>query len=683
MPRNSPVTELLHAALSYAQNGYAVHPLKPGGKAPLLPHGLKEASTDLDQVRAWWEKWPDANIGIVPPEGIVVVDVDPRNGGTLEALPGALSGGMTARTGGGGWHLWYKAPEGVEKLTSLLPGVDLKTHRGYVVAPPSVTDAPYRWLSEGGPRKFPHDWLEHFVKVAPEPEAKRTSLEDGYEGASIADAYTAKANWYELLSEHGWQLVSGDGAEGSRWRHPEATAEFSATITNDCLFVYSPNTPFEATEAGAPRGYTKFAAYAVLEHGGDMSAAARALRPPREDRARSELLSAADDPFDDEPESALERMRLIDWPTAWQEDISAEDWLIKPVLTSGRGHALFAKGGGAKSWLTLQLVAALATGRAVLNRPAGEPVDVLYLDYEMTWADLKDRLDIFGYDDESDLSHLHYALFPEIPELDTREGGALVREVARRVGAKLVVIDTTARAIVGEENSADTYKAFYRFTGAPLKRDGVAWLRIDHAGKDLAKGQRGSSSKNDDVDVVWQLERRDGNALRLEATKRRMPWVPAIVELTEVETDLGPVYTVPPEPTLPDKTYDVVRLLDRLRVPLTAGRPKVRAIVKEHGIKARNDAISAALRIRRETAEMSNECSETLSPNSGTARKRPPVPKSGTVTGTGVKGQVEARDSSGDSDTLATCPDRNPNEVGYGEGAGPEESKEDLLEGFL
>jgi hypothetical protein len=42
------------------------------------------------------------------------------------------------------------------------------------------------------------------------------------------------------------------------------------------LFVYSTNTPFEPTEAGRPHGYTRFRAWAVLEHGGDLSAAARA-----------------------------------------------------------------------------------------------------------------------------------------------------------------------------------------------------------------------------------------------------------------------------------------------------------------------------------------------------------------------------------------------------------------------
>ena len=46
---------------------------------------------------------------------------------------------------------------------------------------------------------------------------------------------------------------------------PTHTSACSATIKNGCLFVYTPNTPFDVTEPGDPHGYTKFRAYAVLE----------------------------------------------------------------------------------------------------------------------------------------------------------------------------------------------------------------------------------------------------------------------------------------------------------------------------------------------------------------------------------------------------------------------------------
>jgi hypothetical protein len=66
--------------------------------------------------------------------------------------------------------------------------------------------------------------------------------------------------------------------DGARWLHQDATSDCSATVRHGCLFVYSKNTPFEVTEAGVPCGYTRFRAYAVLDHGGDLPSAARAMR---------------------------------------------------------------------------------------------------------------------------------------------------------------------------------------------------------------------------------------------------------------------------------------------------------------------------------------------------------------------------------------------------------------------
>jgi hypothetical protein len=95
----------------------------------------------------------------------------------------------------------------------------------------------------------------------------------------VAEAFNQATSWTQVLSPHGWTCPDPDcDADGARWRHPRATNPKSATIRHGLLFVYSAATPFQPTEAGAPRGYSRFRAYAVLEHGGDLRAAARALR---------------------------------------------------------------------------------------------------------------------------------------------------------------------------------------------------------------------------------------------------------------------------------------------------------------------------------------------------------------------------------------------------------------------
>jgi hypothetical protein len=95
----------------------------------------------------------------------------------------------------------------------------------------------------------------------------------------VAEQFNATVSWTQVLGPHGWTCPDPDpDADGARWRHPGATNPKSATIRHGLLFVYSAATPFTPTEAGAPHGYSRFRAYAVLEHRGDMRAAARALR---------------------------------------------------------------------------------------------------------------------------------------------------------------------------------------------------------------------------------------------------------------------------------------------------------------------------------------------------------------------------------------------------------------------
>ncbi len=101
-------------------------------------------------------------------------------------------------------------------------------------------------------------------------------------GDSIADWYTEAHTWWDVLGPHGWDALDPDG---TRWRHPAATSALSATVAHDLLFVYSTSTRFEPTGGGDCHGYTRFRAWATLEHGGDLSAAARVARQLREGRA--------------------------------------------------------------------------------------------------------------------------------------------------------------------------------------------------------------------------------------------------------------------------------------------------------------------------------------------------------------------------------------------------------------
>ena len=162
-----------------------------------------------------------------------------------------------------------------------------------------------------------------------------------------------------------------------------------------------------------------------------------------------------------------------------------------------------------------------------------------------------------GYGPTDDLTGLHYSLIPQIDPLDTERGAQAILEAAQRLQVDCVIIDTFGRAVAGEENNADTVRAFYRLTASALKREGIACLRTDHAGKNLEKGQRGTSAKNDDVDVVWQLSRQQGG-VKLSRTHSRVPWVPQQLDIAQQQHDDGRItYQLTTNRTYPDGTADV------------------------------------------------------------------------------------------------------------------------------
>ena len=145
-------SSLLDVALRYAGLGYAVFPCRVGSKQPLVPHGFRDATTDVAQIEAWWAQWPDANVAITA-RGLLVVDVDPQAGSwpnEQEQATELLMAGAVSQTPRGGRHYVFRRPPGKEWKCSagqLAPGVDIRTDGGYVVVPPSrTTDGAYRWV---------------------------------------------------------------------------------------------------------------------------------------------------------------------------------------------------------------------------------------------------------------------------------------------------------------------------------------------------------------------------------------------------------------------------------------------------------------------------------------------------------------------------------------------------------
>jgi len=284
---------------------------------------------------------------------------------------------------------------------------------------------------------------------------------------------------------------------------------------------------------------------------------------------------------------------VIDWATAWDRDRNGPDWLVDNVLARGRGHALYAPHKVGKSLFMLWLAAEMATGP--------HPVAVLYLDYEMTLDDVLERLEDMGHGPDADLSRLAYWLLPTLPPLNTETGADVLDQLLDQLaethpGHELaVVIDTTSRAVTGDENDASTIQAFYEHTGIRLKRRGVTFARLDHAGKDPGKGQRGSSAKGDDIDLCWKLTRTDsGITLARELT--RINWAP---ERVSFDLRLDPLRYDQAEQGYLAGTREVIDLLDALGVDPDARTGEAQAALRAAGTGRRRALVIDAQRARR------------------------------------------------------------------------------------
>ena len=145
---------LLSAALRYAARGWAVFPCQPRGKAPATAHGVHDATCDPAQIRRWWTRLPEANIGLAcGPSGLVVMDLDGGDGletwERLRLAHGFADDTLCSATSRG-LHFLYAAPAGCAIGNSAGkpgPGLDVRARGGYIIAPPSVhpTGHVYAW----------------------------------------------------------------------------------------------------------------------------------------------------------------------------------------------------------------------------------------------------------------------------------------------------------------------------------------------------------------------------------------------------------------------------------------------------------------------------------------------------------------------------------------------------------
>lgn len=163
--------DIVEHAIKYANAGWKLHPCKLN-KHPILDDWPNKATSDVDQIKKWWAKYPGASIGCVTGDasGFWVLDGDlPDGPAQIEAMN--LPETLTQKTGGGGYQYFFSyAANGIRNSAKkIAPCVDVRGSGGYVILPPSPhpSGGNYEWTKKRKIIKAP-SWLTEKARKKPE-----------------------------------------------------------------------------------------------------------------------------------------------------------------------------------------------------------------------------------------------------------------------------------------------------------------------------------------------------------------------------------------------------------------------------------------------------------------------------------------------------------------------------------
>ena len=160
---------LTEQALEYVDWGWSVLPVKPKEKRPYMTNWLtyQHQKANKEMVQNWFTSLSGAGIGIVTGKisGIVVLDIESYCKIPIEDLLKKYPTQLVAKTGGGGYHLYFSYPHSRNKISNrvgIFDGADIRADGGFIVAAPTIHQSgnKYEWINKGPMGVFPEELLD-------------------------------------------------------------------------------------------------------------------------------------------------------------------------------------------------------------------------------------------------------------------------------------------------------------------------------------------------------------------------------------------------------------------------------------------------------------------------------------------------------------------------------------------
>lgn len=551
------------------------------GKHPMTAHGLHDATIDEEVIRNFFTGELDANIGIRTgaASNLVVLDVDVKSGGpaSLDALVteyGALPVTPTVTTGSGGKHFWFAHPgQGlvVSNRQNMRPGLDLRGDGGYVLAPPSNHVA--------GEYTFEPGRAPHEVGLAPMP----VWLLDLALGNLESPAPTAATT------------TSPEGALGKGERHPVLFALAGAMRQKGMS---------RAGIEAALKAENLARCNPPLDEKEITKMVAGVMKYPAGSVPKSRFLSAL-------PREEVVRDTVQAFETAADPKVTSHEvsWLVRGYVAQGAITLLTgrAKASG-KSTFVSHMLARVLDGHHFLGQVT-QKTGVVYLTEERdTFTEVLKRSGLLGR------SEFRFLRYDPARDATFAEQVAAARQVAKEIGAKILVVDTIAQflALRGDtENEAGAALEALK----PLQeaaRGGLAVIAVHHEKKGSSDvGDGGSSAFAGAVDIIVSLRRPEGQtspAVRVLHALSRFPATPTVqyVELTEhgyEQRDEGGVVTAAAEkvllqnaPASECEALAISTLIQGTEIKEATARKAAKKLVTEGALKETGDGVKGSPR---------------------------------------------------------------------------------------
>ncbi|MBN2675983.1 MAG: AAA family ATPase [Alphaproteobacteria bacterium] len=188
-------------------------------------------------------------------------------------------------------------------------------------------------------------------------------------------------------------------------------------------------------------------------------------------------------------------------------EIPPREYLLKPIISEKSLNMVFAQRGIGKTWFSLSLAHALATGGKFLEWEAVREVKVLYIDGEMPLKTLQERLQTISDLEGGSTKNLKilsadYHL-DGIPPITTEEANTLLEDHIQ--WAEFVILDNLATLYpTTQQNEVEGWLPIQEWLLA-MRRAGKSVLLVHHSGKN--GGQRGTSAKEDILDLSLELKK--------------------------------------------------------------------------------------------------------------------------------------------------------------------------------